>query len=315
MGEEKTRKYGLDFLKGIAACFVVFMHAKFPDMFGYYMSMIGRTAVPIFFMTSGYFSYQASKGKLRRSIKRTAYYILVAYVLATIAKIIELNFDLNEINQYFNQSIFTTDHMLRLVFITDTRLSGVAWFLLSLLICYVFKYFLGLKLRYLAYLGLAVRVLGAIQFPFLGMTIPVNTPWVTGIPFFVIGELFHENKDYIENRLSLLTCSLIGIIGFLILVVPIFHGSLWWFIGTLLLSPSLFVLFSRMDMKFNKFCLMGSVYAFFIYIVHPLIGRIYDAVRIDISTTESWLRPLIILTITILLAVSYYGLKRVFVKR
>ena len=315
MGEEKTRKYGLDFLKGIAACFVVFMHARFPDMFGYYMAMIGRTAVPIFFMTSGYFSYQASKGKLLRSIKRTAYYILVAYVLAIIAWIIALDFDLNEIIQFFDQRIFTTDHMLRLIFITDTRLSGVAWFLLSLLICYVFKYFLGLKLRYIAYLGLAVRVLGAIQFPFLGITIPVNTPWVTGIPFFVIGELFHENKDFVVNRLSLLTCSLIGIIGFLILVVPIFHGSLWWFIGTLLLSPSLFVIFSRMDMKFNKFCLLGSVYAFFIYIVHPLILRIYDAVRADISVTESWLRPLIILTITILLAVSYYGLKRMVVKR
>ena len=73
--------------------------------------------------------------------------------------------------------------------------------------------------------------------------------------------------------------------------------------------------FSRMNMKFNRFCLLGSVYAFFIYIVHPLVMHTYDAVRADISVTESWLRPLIILTITILLAVSYYGLKRVVVNR
>lgn len=315
MGKEKTRKYGLDFLKGFAACFVVFMHARFPDLFGYYMAMIGRTAVPIFFMTSGYFSYQASKEKIRRSIKRTASYILVAYVLAILALLISRHFDSDRVILFFNQFIFTKDHLLRLFFLTDTRLSGVAWFLLSLLICYVLKYYLGLRLRYIAYLGLAIRVLGAIQFPFLGWTIPVNTPWVTGIPFFVIGELCHENEDYLTNRLSSMACLLIGIIGLLILVVPIFHGYLWWFIGTLLLSPSLFVLFSRMDMKFNRFCLLGSTYAFFIYIVHPLVLRIYDALRVDISVAESWLRPLIILAITVLLAVSYYSLKRIVVKR
>ena len=315
MGKEKTRKYGLDFLKGFAACFVVFMHARFPELFGYYVAMIGRTAVPIFFMTSGYFSYQASREKIRKSIKRTAYYILVAYVLGCFALVISLHFDSNLVMQYINELILTKDHFLRLIFLTDTKLSGVAWFLLALLICYVLKYYLGVKLRYLAYLGLMVRVLGAIQFPFLGLTIPVNTPWVTGIPFFVIGELIHENEEYLNNRLSSGVCALIGLIGLLILVVPIFHGSLWWFIGTLLLSPSLFVLFSRMDIKFNRFCLLGSTYAFFIYIVHPLVMHSYDAVRMDISGVESWLRPLIILTITVLLAVGYYSLKRKVAKR
>ena len=315
MGKEKTRKYGLDFLKGFAACFVVFMHARFPDAFGYYVAMIGRTAVPIFFMTSGYFSYQASKEKIRLSIKRTLIYILVAYVLGCFALVTSLHFDFDQVKLYCNQLIFTVDHFLRLIFLTDTKLSGVAWFLLALLICYVLKYYLGSKLRYLAYAGLLIRVLGAIQFPFLGLTIPVNTAWVTGIPFFVIGELLHENEDHLTSRLASVVCMIIGLIGLLILVVPIFHGSLWWFIGTLLLSPSLFVLFSKMDMKFNRFCLLGSVYAFFIYIVHPVVLHSYDALRMNISVTESWLRPLIILGITISLAVAYYTLKRSFVKR
>lgn len=305
------RKYGLDFLKGLAACFVVFMHVKFPDMVGYYVSILGRSAVPIFFMTSGYFALGASKSKTLKSIKRTLSYILVAYVLSLVYWLLSFVLDSGYVIEHFSQRIFTVDHFLRFVFLTDTRVCGVAWFLLSLLICYSLKYFLGEQLRYIAYIGILIRIVGAIQYPFLGLTIPVNTPWITGIPFFVLGELIHENESFLQTKIPKNKCLLTGGMGLFILMFPVFHGSLLWFIGTLLLSPSLFVLFSRLDMDYNRFCLFGSTYAFFIYIVHPLVMHACDAVQPSPSTAGMWLRPVIVLAITVLLAVLYYSAKSI----
>ena len=42
--------------------------------------------------------------------------------------------------------------------------------------------------------------------------------------------------------------------------------------------------------------------------------HIYDAIRPTPSVTESWLRPLIVLIVTILLAVMYYGIKQLIAK-
>ena len=315
MGEEKTRKYGLDFLKGIAACFVVFMHVKFPDAFGDYIVRIGTFAVPVFFMTSGYFSFNATKSKTLKSIKRTATYLFVAYLLNLIRIVLEMDFDFTGVLSFFKTEVFTASHLMKVVLLSQSKISGVAWFLISLLICYVLKYLLGKNLRYLGYLGIIVGVVGVLP-PVSGFWgLPINNPWINGIPFFVIGELLRDHKELINDKLKNSALVLASIAGFILILVACYYGKQWWHIGTLLLSPSLFVMFSRMDMKFNRFCLLGSVYAFFIYIIHPLVMHVYDAVRVDISVTESRLRPVIVLAITISLAAGYYSLKRVIVKR
>lgn len=51
----KQRNQSIDFLKGIAAIFVVFIHVKLGGTFGDYIAAIGAFAVPFFFMVSGYF--------------------------------------------------------------------------------------------------------------------------------------------------------------------------------------------------------------------------------------------------------------------
>ena len=55
-----TRQYNycLDFLKGIACMFVVFMHCEFPGVMGVAVQAISRFCVPFFFMVSGYFCFR-----------------------------------------------------------------------------------------------------------------------------------------------------------------------------------------------------------------------------------------------------------------
>lgn len=311
----QSRKYGLDFLKGIAACFVVFMHVRFPEPTGRYVALLGTFAVPVFFMTSGYFGYGASRAKTMRSIKRTATYLLVAYVIGIINLLITHQFNLHDLWQFFGEKIFTKYHLIHFVLFTDARVSGVAWFLISLLICYALKYLLGDKFRYIAYAALLLRVLGSLQYPFLRITVPVNTPWVTGIPFFFIGELFRVHEGWVNQRIKSSHLVLQAAVGLAILASAIVYRSLFWYIGILLLSPALFVLFSRSDMKYNKMCLLGSVYAFFIYIMHPLVMHVYDALRPSLLPVEAWLRPLIVLLVTIMMAWAYYTTKHTLVKK
>lgn len=75
------RNFSLDTLKGIAAIFVVFIHAKFPGVFGDIMSTISEFSVQIFFLTSGYFVFGANGKKVINNIFQIVKFIVIAYIL------------------------------------------------------------------------------------------------------------------------------------------------------------------------------------------------------------------------------------------
>ena len=110
----------------------------------------------------------------------------------------------------------------------------------------------------------------------------------------------------------LLTLCLVGI---LLNLLSRYNGTGWWHIANMLIAPSLFMLFSWSGMKFNRFCLLGSTYVFFIYIVHPLVSTCYNALRGNPGVVESWLRPIIVLVSTVLLAMAYYHIKTLILAR
>lgn len=311
----QSRKYGLDFLKGIAACFVVFMHVRFPEPTGRYVALLGTFAVPVFFMTSGYFGYGASRAKTMRSIKRTATYLLVAYVLNILRIFVTEDFNPAAIYEFFVSEVFSLDHLVKLIILSQSKISGVAWFLISLLMCYFLKYLLGDKLRYLGYLGIVVGVIGVLLPSGNFINIPINNSWINGIPFFIIGEILHSHEHFVAKNVKKIQLLCACLIGLVLIIVACYCETQWWHIGTLLLSPALFVLFSRSDMRYNKMCLLGSVYAFFIYIMHPLVMHVYDALRPSLLPVEAWLRPLIVLLVTIMMAWAYYTTKHTLVKK
>jgi peptidoglycan/LPS O-acetylase OafA/YrhL len=106
------RNHGLDFLKGIAACFIVFVHVVFPWPYGVFVAYLGSFAVSVFFMTSGYYSYGASKGKLLHSVKRTVIYLLVAYVLYLFKMLALEGFHVRPVVDFLLNEVFTVEHLL-----------------------------------------------------------------------------------------------------------------------------------------------------------------------------------------------------------
>ena len=305
----RERNHGLDFLKGIAVCLIVFVHMPFPKPFGVYLAYVGSVGVSLFFMTSGYFSLGASKGRLLHAIKRTCLYILVADILSLLWLMIHGGYDIGRLAAFLKSDVFTLEHFLKIFITSQSRVCHIAWFLFSLLFCYVYKLLLGKWLRLLGLIGLLAGIV--VVLPPIGnyMEFPIYNHWLWGFPCFVMGELIHEHESWIRQHFNIPALVLLCLLGVSINLLARHNGTLWWHIGNMILAPASFVLFSGFNMKFNRFCLLGGTYPFFIYIVHPLVISYYMSVRQNPSTVELWLRPFIVLAATVLLATVYYQSK------
>lgn len=303
------RNHGLDFLKGIMACLIVFVHVPFPRPIGLFVAYLGTVSVSVFFMVSGYFSSDASSQKLRRSIRRTLLYLLVAEVFYLFKMLIESGFAWQQMSRFLLDEVLAPDHLLKLLIISQSKVCFVAWFLISLLVCYVMRLLLGKHLRILGLVGLVAGIVVSLPPIDTHMDFPMSNPWMWGIPFFTLGELIHGHENSILNvlgRRALAGCCLVGLA---VIMLSRYCGTQWWYVGNCLVAPALFLLFAHRSMKENRFCLLGSTYVFFVYIMHPLVSACYHAVRTDIGVVESWLRPLIVLAATVLLAAIYYHVK------
>lgn len=83
----------LDFFKGLACIFVVFIHVIFPEPFeslGIYT--FGSAAVPLFFMIAGYYLYHEDRAVVAKRIPKRArkilFYAILYYVLYAIFEIV-----------------------------------------------------------------------------------------------------------------------------------------------------------------------------------------------------------------------------------
>lgn len=303
------RNHGLDFLKGIAACFIVFAHVTFPRPFGLFVAYVATFAVSVFFMTSGYYSLNSSRSRLLHAIKRTLGYLLAAYVLYLIRIWIIEDFSITAVLDFLSREVFTLHHLSRVMVLTQSSICYVAWFLITLVVCYVLRLMLGRWLWLLGAVGLVAGIV--VVLPPVGnlMDFPISNPWLWGIPFFVMGEAVHQYEDRLRQVLHRPQLVVLCVLGLTISILSRYYGTQWWHIANMMLAPALFLLFGGSGMKYRRFCLMGSTYAFFIYIVHPLVMFSYNALRPDRGLAESWLRPFIVLAITVLLAAVFYRLK------
>ena len=65
------RNKALDQIRLIAAFLVIVIHSPFPGVAGNLAESLARTAVPFFFMISGYYSCGKSREQIGRKIRRT----------------------------------------------------------------------------------------------------------------------------------------------------------------------------------------------------------------------------------------------------
>ena len=76
-----SRNHTLDVIKLAAAFLVVFIHVPFRGIAGETVKLFSRVAVPVFFMTSGYFAYNNDSKTIIRKIRKITGILIFASCL------------------------------------------------------------------------------------------------------------------------------------------------------------------------------------------------------------------------------------------
>lgn len=304
------RNTTLDCLKGLAAIFVVFIHAQWPQPYGKFIAHISLFAVPLFFLTSGYFSHDANKVKLQKSIVYICCLLLICYSFNLLRLLWQLDFKLTAFITNLTEQL-TISHLMMWMLFNQTTISGVAWFLFALLYCYVFKYLMGNifakhNMKVLVLCMIIGGVLSIIR-PYSGWT---SLGWIScGLPFFIIGDFFRNYPPRIKKSQIFFLSAL----GFIFLALDFWLRIGLWFPSAYLASTMLFVFAISNPSALNNCLLtkMGSRYAFLIYILHPIVIHIVNSFGQFDSFFQQLLFPMEVLLLTLCVTSVYYRAKNI----
>ncbi len=195
----------LELLKLFASYMVVFIHVSFRGNAGVVIDALARFAVPFFFLTSGYYSYQINCEKIKKRIKHIFSLLVVSSVLYTVFEIVKLlKYNKYGLTELLNKYTDLDTYVKLFVFNLPVH-SGHLWYLWAILYVYVIFYFVTKfrikeKVIFAASFSLLVlHVLLGEGLCVFGIVLPltfVRNFALMGIPFFALG-LFakkHEHK-------------------------------------------------------------------------------------------------------------------------
>lgn len=321
MAFNKQYNYCIDFIKGIACIFVVFLHCEFPGILGIAVQAISRYCVPFFFMVSGYYCYKNIPVSIEERKKKVRH-ILEITIISSLFYILFALF------QYWiwgdiSLSVSKKDVIVFVLFNQMKVIVSQMWFLWALLYVYIaYLWFGGLDYykRHSLLIALVCLILYVILAQGLhvaGVSVPnfVYKNWlIEGLGFFTLGYVIHQYHDKImisNTALIVLFC------GFTLLCL-LERYLLGRDFGVNICSmPQVFALFlygvnnpykyEGVMQRFGKTCSM------YVYILHPFVWhsleRIYCAMHIDNDPCALYLMPILVLVITVLLSFACYRIK------
>ena len=322
----KQYNYCLDFIKGFACIFVVFMHCEFPGITGVAMQAISRFCVPFFFMVSGYFCYKpvmregVSRFDDKTRIKKKVIHISKITICASLFYLAFVF-----VQQWFfhNQDFTLTwrGFINWAIFNEPKVVAHQYWFLFALMYAYIFYgLFERLHLRKFSYIlaaiMFAVYVVMAQGLHLAGISIPnyIYRNWlVEAFPFFMLGHWIHENQERIDiSNKTLIT--IIVVTTLLCWVERLVMGR--DFGVNIVTIPQVFALFvygvknsSRHEGVMQR---LGRDCSMLVYIFHPAVWHSMDGVYKMIGISDNlpalYIKPILVLAISILMALLFSAL-------
>ncbi len=322
--------YFLDFIKGFACIFVVFMHCEFPGIMGTAVQAVSRFCVPFFFMVSGYFCFrsitqfpdvngassQSERGVFQIIGKKVVHVAKITFY----ASLFYLAFVLLQQQVFHNQDLTITWRNLFnwVVFNKPYIIAGQYWFLFALLYAYIFYGLLEcFNLRKFSYILAAilfvVYIILAQGAHLFGIHIPnmIYRNWlIEAFPFFMLGHWINENQDKIciSNKVLLL---IITVTTLLCWVERLIMGR--DFGVNIVTIPQVFALFVY-GVK-NPTCHEGAIQrlgrdcSMLVYILHPAVwhslDEVYKIVGLSYNGLFLYLKPIFVLTISIMMALIF----------
>lgn len=325
-GVNIMRNKSLDAGKAMAAFGVVFIHVSFPGQTGQIIKALARSAVPFFFMVSGYFCYYNRRNtdrgkritdkipaKVQHILTLLAFAVLFYFLWESAMHLVE-----KEAIGPWLQEMVKKEHLKELFRYNSTsQLKPHLWFLPALIYCYILDYFIEkLHLGKLAYLSVPVLLgcflwrayFGRFQGVFYH-TMEYRNYFFMGMPFFLTGQMIHEYEKLLDRKLSWQVLAVGGLLGS--------GGTIWEYFqagarevypGNVLLAVCLFLLCILYDTKSRRLeylAVFGREFAFPIYLLHPaaaeLMKKLADFLGISRNPAYLWLRPILVCGCTIFL--------------
>ena len=271
------RNNSLDILKFLCAILVIFIHTPQPGNIELLIDPLQRCAVPIFFIISGYFTFE--RNDLNNVLKNRIVTVLKIFCWAFALYI------LSHIIHYKSLYVIyiVAQNISSLFFFNNIIPEEHIWYIhayLYVLIIFLFvnKYNLYKPLLYATpILMVAGLFLGKYHEIITGNNIPIfysRNFLFTGLPFFFLGYLIKKNEKIINRYISKNT-AIVGIFIFLVtgfveeFAFGIYDNTGDLYISSAFMSTALFILFLKIDYKKENFVSkIGKNDCLYIYIFH-----------------------------------------------
>lgn len=279
----KNRNLTLDLFKLIAAFCVVFIHYKFYGKLGVVVDAMSRVAVPLFFITSGYYSSGNSIAKLKsKAIRLIKMFFIVTliYHAATIAVYL-VQGEFNEIYTYLVQ-VLNIKQIIKFLCFNKTVSSTHLWFLLALAYTYVLHIF-ATKLKVsnklltvYAVTALSLHLILGNCLALIDITVPricLRNFALMGYPFFIVGLLIKEHEHKIVNIKNAVLIALFCVGAAETLVIRYLTDFKDLYLGTIVMVFVLFAIALKYpNVKLNSFVQTLCECNLYIYLYHKLVG-------------------------------------------
>lgn len=131
------RNQTMELCKFIASFFVVFIHAPFPGKLGGLVDCLARFAVPMFFMISGYFNYQATSRQVLRRLKHILALFLIGALFRQFCICLSIELNGGSTIAHLLTVIPESDEIMRLLILQIPPYTGHLWYLCAMMVCYL----------------------------------------------------------------------------------------------------------------------------------------------------------------------------------
>ena len=274
-----TRNLGIDFLRVVAAIWVVINHAGRDP----YLIAISRFAIPVFFMITGYYLLQNKR--ILKQVQKILFYIIWSGVLYFFINLTPLKAYLS-FRQNYIWEIFVLDqspfalHLWYLQALIKVLL--VAWIIKKFSWEWLYKFF-PLLLLPLLLLSNYAFLIGRTP---AKMDLTCNA-LALGFPWFAIGWLLEHYKDYTErisNNKLLLVCAT----SFLTLLLETFFllnnnqlATKEMYFSLPFFAISLFLLLQRYEIPLDRHIINRlAAMTPFVYILHMIFIKMHRVLKL-----------------------------------
>lgn len=317
--QNKTTNHFLDCLKGIACIGVVFIHVHFPGFLGDIVWRLAQFAVPIFFMTSGYFVYSQDREWITSTIKRRGKRILwlstwstMLYWFITVGYVVAKNNCFLGGDNYLELLRMA----LRFVFLQDVDFSGGGhlWFLWALLWSYIIvgfinRFNLWKQAHYSLPVLLVVMVMLSVLRSYYGWSWHSTGNAILGVTYVLIGHFIAARIELVKRlaNQNLMIAIILGEILALATFLPMKYDFSQ--IGLIVAASAMFVYaINNGEFVLNRGLeVIGHRYSLYIYVFHILVNICLKKIEKITGVVDlTWfmaVHPVMVVLMTLLVAV------------